>query len=266
MSYKTKAYFIIPLIPNLFKSYEVNSENKLEIKEVFGGPSTINLDGISTRIRKGRWIKYLINSIVQSGNLELTGSSVGKGMVLRNIYNVKKLKDAIDGIYSEVQSSNTKLNHHTISENDQIEVKNNDEQEYSTELNLLEHHLDSNDEGQIASFLVGLIRRCDPGKFLPFKIVEEIHKRVDKIAESEMEMGEHGHLGWLYMKIKANSDYHNLDFQIPKKWNHLYEYYKLDLEIYELEGIEQKTAIASRNFGLRKSFLMGKGSKIDYKR
>lgn len=103
------------------------------------------------------------------------------------------------------------------------------------------------------------IRGCDPGLYLTREEVAEALSCIHELEE--MERSDYkGHLGWFYMKIKANADYYNRLFLIPERWAHLYEDYKADLEIYRLSQPFQAFAILLRNFGLRRSFIQGDGS------
>jgi hypothetical protein len=102
------------------------------------------------------------------------------------------------------------------------------------------------------------IRGCDPGHYLTRAEVAEVLNRIRELEE--MESSDYkGHLGWFYMKVKANADYYNCSFQIPERWAHLYEDYKADLEIYGLSQPFQALAILLRNFGMRRSFIQGNG-------
>ena len=107
MTYKTKSYFILPVIPNYFKTYGVDSDRKLEIKTIFSGSEIIPLEGLAVKIDKGRGLKFIINSISNSGNLTLTGSAVNGIRILENVYNVKEFKDAIDGNFMPTHANNT---------------------------------------------------------------------------------------------------------------------------------------------------------------
>jgi len=97
MSYKTKPYFLIPVIPNYFKSYNVDVDRNLHVNRLSGESETIPLEGLASKILKGKGLKFIINLMVGSGDLELTGSAVGRGLTIKNVYNVKQFKDVIDG-------------------------------------------------------------------------------------------------------------------------------------------------------------------------
>lgn len=113
--------------------------------------------------------------------------------------------------------------------------------------------------------LSNLVRRCDPGRYLTREEFEEVINRFAELEELERtDMS--GHLGWLYMKVKANADHHDRSFTIPDRWALLYDDYKADLRIYSLSGLARIFAIAMRNFGLRRSFIQGPGSKSGYRK
>ena len=98
MSISTTSYFLIPIIPNPFKRYEVDSQRKLRIVGIVGETENIPLGGISSKIVRGKWLTFLMNYAFGTGNLVLTGSPVGSsGLTLKNLYGVKRFKRAIDG-------------------------------------------------------------------------------------------------------------------------------------------------------------------------
>lgn len=108
------------------------------------------------------------------------------------------------------------------------------------------------------------IRRCDPGRYLSEAEIAEILDHIPELEREELS-GMHGHLGWFYMKIKANAERHNRHFRIPKRWAPLYDAYKADLQIFNLPKPMQFIACLLRNFGLRASFIQGPGSRPEYR-
>jgi hypothetical protein len=119
MNFKTKSYFLIPIIPNIRESFEVNSETQsLIIQRILGKAEEIKLEGLSIGISRGAGFKHILNLLFGSGNIELTGSAVNGIRILENIYNVKKFKDAIDGKSVVTSHQNEIANRTEFSEND----------------------------------------------------------------------------------------------------------------------------------------------------
>lgn len=107
------------------------------------------------------------------------------------------------------------------------------------------------------------ITYCDPGRYLTREDTRRSINSVAQLVRYERE-SLNGHLGWLYMKIKANADHHGLTFTIPGRWAKLYGGYRKDLEIYKMSGPAKVVALYSRQFGFRESFLQGEGSGPKY--
>lgn len=116
-----------------------------------------------------------------------------------------------------------------------------------------------------AEELVMLIRYCNPGKYLTQQETDEALQLLPDLLREELST-DGGHLGWFYMKLKASTDYHGYGFQIPEKWAHLYPDYQADLEIFKLTEPFLTVACLLRNFGLRRSFIQGRGNGSEYRK
>ncbi len=116
-----------------------------------------------------------------------------------------------------------------------------------------------------ATQLIGLIRRCDPGSYLTGEEIAEVLHRIPELEKEELST-DGGHLGWFYMKVKANAERYGYEFQIPRRWSNLYLDYKADLEIHKMSEPFMTIACLLRNFGLRRSFVQGKGNTNEFVR
>ncbi len=98
MKTSTNSYFFVPLFPNPFKRFEVDSQRRLRIYGITGEKENIDLNGLSSKT----WFKFLPNYVCGTGNLVLTGSSVGSSeLTLRNLYSVRTFRRALDGVLPE---------------------------------------------------------------------------------------------------------------------------------------------------------------------
>lgn len=94
MKFCTRRYLLLPFIPGPL----VEMDSKiLTVHKVLGSPRRIPLAGLSYDPDVGGLSpRGAVNSLTGCGNIMLTGSAVGSGVYIRNIYRVGKLKSLLD--------------------------------------------------------------------------------------------------------------------------------------------------------------------------
>ncbi|MBK1884730.1 hypothetical protein JIN85_20125 [Luteolibacter pohnpeiensis] len=99
MSYTKRPYWRWGIIPNLRKKYEVDQNRQLQIFHK-GDIQTVQLEGMTTSIVRGKGLRGLLRRIFGLGDLRVKGSP--GDYELPNVWNAMEFKSALDGRHSAV--------------------------------------------------------------------------------------------------------------------------------------------------------------------
>ena len=100
------------------------------------------------------------------------------------------------------------------------------------------------------------ICNCDPGYNLSLEDTKSSIFNIDELVAYEADR-QYGDLNWLYLKIKANADYHKMRFNLPGEYVKKYNAYKVDVYITQASIPVRVVLNILRKLGLVKSFLYG---------